>query len=130
MLNVENNPWVFVHQDHPVIAILRHNAGMIGCKIDDQPKIDQEWFKVTRQVLNACCQTIRSKVLRHVTSNDLNLLQVQIKRLNSENWDDMNDLGAILTASVVSKEDAEKFLTTPYTYMARLQVEYEIQTPS
>ena len=46
ILNVENNPWVFVHQDHPAIALLRHNAALIGCRIDDQPKIDMEWFKV------------------------------------------------------------------------------------
>lgn len=130
VLNVENNPWVFVHQDHPVIAVLRHNEGLIGCKIDSQPKIDQEWFKVTRQVLNACCQTLRAKVLNKVTSNDLNLLQVQIKRLNAENWDDMNDLAVALSSASLGKEDAEKFLTTPYTYMARIQIKYEIQTPS
>ena len=98
VLNVENNPWVFVHQDHPAIALLRHNAALIGCRIDDQPKIDMEWFKVTlffllcflyllmdlvflqvtRQVLNACCQTIRAKVLSKVSSNDLNLFQVKL----------------------------------------------------
>ena len=128
VLNVENNPWVFVHQDHPVIALLRHNATLIGCKIDDQPKIDLEWFKVTRQVLNACCQTIRTKVLSKVTSNDLNLLQIQIKRINAENWDDMNDLNAALTINTVDPADAHKFLTTPFNYMARVQIKYELQS--
>jgi hypothetical protein len=128
VLHVDNNPWVFVHETHPVVALLRHNAGLIGCKIDDQPKIDQEWYKVTRQVLSACCQTLRSKVLSKVTSHDLNLFQVQIKRLNAENWDDMNDLGAV--AQCLTKEDASSFISTPYSYMARLQIKYEIQTPS
>lgn len=127
VLHVDNNPWVFVHETHPVVALLRHNAGLIGCKIDEQPKIDQEWYKVTRQVLSACCQTLRTKVLSKVTSHDLNLFQVQIKRLNAETWDDMNDLG---TAQCNTKEQAADFITTPYSYMARLQIKYEIQTPT
>ena len=128
VLHVDNNPWVFVHETHPVVALLRHNAGLIGCKIDEQPKIDQEWYKVTRQVLSACCQTLRTKVLSKVTSHDLNLFQVQIRRLNAETWDDMNDLGAV--AQCLTKEDASSFISTPYSYMARLQIKYEIQTPS
>jgi hypothetical protein len=130
VLHVDNNPWVFVHESHPVIALLRHNAGLIGCKIDEQPKIDQEWFKVTRQVLSACCQTLRTKVLSKVTSHDLNLFQVQVKRLNAEAWDDMNDLAAAQCSTSLTKEEASNFLTTPYSYMARLQIKYEIQTPS
>lgn len=126
---MENNPWVFVHQDHPIIALLRHNAQLIGCRIDDQPKIDQEWYKVTRQVLNACCQTLRAKVLKHVTSNDLNLFQVQAKRLNAESWDDMSDLQTVLhTGATPGSDDAAKFLSTPYSYMARVQIEYEVQS--
>ena len=27
-------------------------------------------------------------------------------------------------------QDGAEFLTTPYSYMARLQIKYEIQTPS
>jgi hypothetical protein len=110
-----------------VIALLRHNAGLIGCKIDEQPKIDMEWFKVTRQVLNACCQTIRTKVLSKVTSNDLNLFQLQIKRLNAENWDDVNDINTSLTKCNVEPAEAQSFLTTPYNYMARIQIKYELQ---
>ena len=119
-----------MHQDHPVIALLRHNAGLIGCQIDEQPKIDLEWFKVARQVLSACCQTLRAKVLSKITSNDLNLFQVQLKRLNAETWDDMSDLEAAMSRTTLSKEEVQSFLTTPYTYMARLQIKYEIQTPS
>jgi hypothetical protein len=43
ILEVQNCPYVFVHQDHPVIMLLRHNSNLIGCNIDDQPKIDNEW---------------------------------------------------------------------------------------
>lgn len=131
VLNVENNPWVFVHQDHPVISLLRHNSGLIGCQIDDQPKIDGQYFKVTRQVLAACCSTLRANVLNKVTSNDLSLFQVQVKRLNSEHWDEMNgDIDVAGGKPVLSKDEVEAFLTTPYAYTARIQIKYELQTPS
>jgi len=129
VLHVDNNAWVFVHETHPAIALLRHNSALIGCKIDEQPKIDHEWYKVSRQVLSACCQTLRTKVLSKVTSHDLNLFQVQIKRLNAETWDDMNDEG-VAHCIGQTKEEASKFITTPFSYMARLQIKYEIQTPS
>jgi len=131
VLNVENNPWVFVHQDHPVISLLRHNSGIIGCQIDDQPKIDEQYFKVTRQVLAACCSTLRASVLNKVTSNDLSLFQVQIKRLNSEHWDEMNnDIEVAGGKPVLNKAEAEAFLTTPYAYTARIRIKYELQAPS
>jgi hypothetical protein len=43
ILEVQGCPYVFVHQDHPVITLLRHNSNLIGCNIDEQPKIDNEW---------------------------------------------------------------------------------------
>ena len=80
-------------------------------------------------MLNACCQTIRAKVLSKVASNDLNLFQVQIKRLNADGWDDIHDLNINLQKpGISSKVEVEQFLTSPYTYMARLQVKYELQT--
>jgi hypothetical protein len=129
VLHVDNNAWVFVHETHPVIALLRHNSALIGCRIDEQPKIDNEWYKVSRQVLSACCQTLRTKVLSKVTSHDLNVFQLQVKRLNAESWDDMND-DVVAHCIGQTKEEASQFLTTPYSYMARLQIKYEIQTPS
>jgi hypothetical protein len=44
ILEVQSCPYVFVHQDHPVISLLRHNSNLIGCNIDDQQKIDNEWY--------------------------------------------------------------------------------------
>ena len=84
---------------------------------------------MTRQVLNACCQTIRAKVLSKVSSNDLNIFQGQIQRLNAEGWDDIHDLNTTLQrADVSGKDEVTHFLTSPYTYMARIQVKYELQT--
>ena len=58
VLPVKNCPYVFVHEKHPVVALLRANSDMLGSKIDDHTKIDGEWFKISRQVLGTCCQTL------------------------------------------------------------------------
>ena len=44
VLDVQACPYVFVNQDHPVTALLRLNSHLIGCNIDDQTKIDGEWY--------------------------------------------------------------------------------------
>lgn len=132
ILNVDNNSWVFVNKDHPIVSLLRHNAGLVGCNIDEQPLIDDEWFKVSRQVVGSCCHTLRTRVLNKVTSNDLNLFQVNLSPLNTDAWDDMNDLnmplqGLNVSDEATAKKQAEQFLTTPYSYMARIQIDYELQ---
>jgi len=139
VLEVNNCPYVFVNQDHPIIALLRHNASIIGCNIDEQPKIDNEWFKITRQVLSACCQTLRAKVLSKISSDDLNMYSVQLFRLNALAWDDINDANLPLQNFIQDptwcservdaerRAHVERFLSTPYSYMARVQIKYEIQ---
>lgn len=88
-----------------------------------------------------CCQALRSQVLNRVASNDLNLFHVQLFRLNAQSWDDINDVTLPLqnfvpdTTWTPERVDAERrahverFLSTPYTYTARISVKYEIQSP-
>ena len=38
--------YLFVHQMHPAIALLRANKDLLGSDIDSQQKIDNEWYKV------------------------------------------------------------------------------------
>ena len=38
--------YLFVHQTHPAIALLRANKDLLGSDIDAQQKIDNEWYKV------------------------------------------------------------------------------------
>jgi len=59
VMDVMNMPYVLVHKSHPVIDMLRSNADILGCDIDEQPMIDKQCFRVSRQVLAACCDTLR-----------------------------------------------------------------------
>lgn len=40
--------YLFVHQMHPAIALLRANKDLLGSDIDSQQKIDNEWYKVCK----------------------------------------------------------------------------------
>ena len=93
-------------------------------------------------MLAACCQALRSQVLNRVAANDLNLFQVQLHRLNATCWDDVNDVPTALQNFVADpswdpdrverekRTHLQNFLATPYNYMARIQIKYEIQPPA
>ena len=122
VLPVQGCPYVFVHEKHPVISLLRANSDLLGSKIDEHTKIDGEWFKVSKQVLGTCCQTLRSKVLSRISFNDLNLFQVQLRRTDAKEW---TDTGDILQEHIQEKEGSAIF-DRPCSFMARMELTYEI----
>lgn len=141
VIPVNNQPFVFVDCQHPVISLLRHNSHLIGCDIDTQKKIDNQYYKISKQILHSCCDTIRRKVLSKVISHDLNTLSLQIHRIDAESWEDLQD-GTIamrsfkIRANMTPEQEEEakrkhlrNFTSTPYTYMARIKIRYELATP-
>lgn len=138
VMEVNNQPFVFVNMRHPVVGLLRHNADIIGCNIDSQPVIDGEWYKLTRQVLSTCCKTLKSQVLSKIQTYDLNMLKVQATRLEANAWDDLGNGTVALqnfqpnptwtnTELDIQKEHhLQQFVTTPYQYIARIELEYKI----
>ena len=121
VLEVNGMPYVFVHERHPVISLLRSNSEIIGSKIDDHTKIDGEWFKVSKQVLSTCCQTLRAKVLSRISFNDLNALQVQLNRLDAKEW---THPGEILSEYMNGSDSS--IMDKPCSFMARIELTYEI----
>ena len=140
VMEVNNQPFVFVNMRHPVVGLLRHNADLIGCHIDSQPVIDGEWYKITRQVLSTCCSTIRAKVLNKVFTQDMNMFSVQLHRLDANAWDDLGNgtlaLSTFAPSANWTPDEHEKhkehhlrqFVTSPYQYVARLELEYKVPT--
>ena len=137
VMPVNNQPFVFVDCKHPVTSVLRHNQHLIGGDIDQMKKMG-DYHRISRQVLQTCCNLIRQRVLSKIASHDLNTLSVQIHRINSESWEDLGDgslplrnlkLKSNLTAE--EEEDAKRkhlrqFTSTPYSYMARIKIKYEL----
>jgi len=138
VMPVNNQAFVFIDCAHPVVSILRNNAHLIGCDIDQQKRIDGTWYKISKQVLQTCCKTIREKVLSKVATQDLNTLSLQIHRINADGWEDLGD-GTLAMRSLklkagISQEEEDEakrkhlrsFTSTPYSYMCRLKVKYEL----
>lgn len=121
VLEVSGMPYVFVHENHPVISLMRANSDLLGTKVDEHAKIDGEWFKVSRQVLNSCCATLQTKVLTRVACQDLNQLQVQLRRLDAKDW---TDIGEVLQEHAL--DDHDSILDKPCSFQARLELTYEI----
>ena len=138
VIDVPGQPYAFVHMEHPAIGLLRHNSESIGCDVDNMPKIDKQFFKLSRQILASCCNTLRTKVLSKMMTQDMNMFSLQLSRVGAETWDDLGDgtvpLQSFVVRSKWTPEDLERekehhlrqFVTTPYQYIARLQIEYEI----
>lgn len=150
ILEVQGCPYVFVHEKHPVIHLLRANHEILGSHIDEHTKFDGEWFKVSKQVLGTACQTIRTKILSRISFNDLNLFQVQLKRIDAKDW---TDIGEVLQEHILDREmtfgaralqqqqtdaaglgdgrglgaeEVMSILDKPCSFMARIELTYEI----
>jgi len=153
VLNVQGENFVFVSKAHPVIDLLRLNKDILNADIDTQPLIDDQWFKVTKQVMSTCCQQLKSKVLSKVGTCDLNQLSLQLSRLDGIHWVNMSEddelfskIPAHISAPAVrsqgmSAEDwnkhqmerkemfteaANSLLKQPFSFHARLQIEFEL----
>jgi hypothetical protein len=130
-MEVRNHPVVFVDVGHPVIALLRNNAELLGSNIDEQQLVQDRWHTVSKQVMTACCNTLRNKVLSRVTTMDLNAFQVQLHRLNRERWNDIG-LGEHVPGMTEAGMDEtkvqemhDKAVSQPCSFMARWKVTYK-----
>jgi hypothetical protein len=58
----DHNQSVLVHQEHPVIEFIRQNdfnPVYCPCRIDDQKKLDGEWYLLSRLLFTTCCSSLR-----------------------------------------------------------------------
>jgi|APCry1669189070_1035195.scaffolds.fasta_scaffold19356_2 hypothetical protein len=125
VLEVNNQNYVFVHENHPVISLLKANTDLLGSELRDDQRIDGEWFKVSKQVLSTCCTTLKAKVLTKIHVNNLMDLQVQLRRIDANTWDEQSDVLHEHTTMLGSN-----LIDNPYSFMARLELTYELQPQS
>ena len=92
------------------------NKHVLNADIDQQPLIDNQWFKVMKQVMSTCCNHLRKVVLNKVSTMDLNNLTLQIARLDNAKWVDystedelMLQLPANLTTMSEAPNDSDSF---------------------
>lgn len=76
VLDVPNCPFLFVHENHPVVNLLRINKHIVGVDIDDQPRMDGQWLKITKNLFDSSCDTIRNRILSKIHTQDLTNISV------------------------------------------------------
>jgi len=138
VMHVNNQAFCFIDHEHPAVSVLRYNQHLIGCDIDSQKKVDKTWFKVSRQVLKVCCDSIKEKVLSKMMTYDMNTLSLQLHRINAVGWEDLGDgtvamsnfkLKSAWTAEeeeTAKRSHLRKFTSSPYSYTARIKIRYEV----
>ena len=92
MLQVANQNYVFVHENHLVILLLKANSDLLGSEITKDKHIDGEWYKVSKTVLLTCCNTLKSKVLNKIVFNNLMDFHVSLKLLDAKEWTHDSDI--------------------------------------
>jgi len=137
VLQVSGQPYLFVSQSHPVVELLRDNAEHLNADISEQPLIDGEWYKITKQVMSTCCGTLRTKVLNKVSTRDLNNFSVQIHRIGNKDWNNITSHDELVSAipdDVMNKADNQEeiarhlqgLMKRQYSWTARLELQYEV----
>jgi hypothetical protein len=137
IMHVKNHGMCFIDVQHPAVAVLRANQHLTGIDVDAQKKLDGKYIKISQELLQTCLDTIRTKVLSQMATFDLNTLCLQLHRPDGR-WEDIGDghvasAGLKLAAGMsdeeqelAKREHMRKFVTTPYTYMARIKIKYEV----
>ena len=64
-----------MHENHPVINLLRINKSMVGVDVDEQQKMDG-YVKVTNSLFDASCDAIQNRILDKIQTHDFNNLTV------------------------------------------------------
>jgi hypothetical protein len=96
-LKVPGCPYVFVHEAHPVINLLRMNKGLLGVDIDTTEKMDGQWYKITAPLMSSSCETLRTKILSKIETKDLNSIQLQLHRIGGVDWGHVTNTDALMT---------------------------------
>jgi len=136
VLQVSGQPYLFVSQTHPVIDLLRQNAAHLNADISQQPLIDGEWYKITKQVMGTCCATLRTKVLSKVSTRDLNNFSVQIHRIGNKDWNNITANDEIISTipdNILNQNSEEaisahiqNIMKRQYSFTARIEMQYEV----
>lgn len=137
VLKLDNCQFMFVHETHPVINLLRMNKNILGTDIDTQPKMDNQWFKISNDLFQTSCDTLRNKVLNKMETANLMNLTITAVPVGKTDWDNFtnNDIMKTLVTNPSWDTDTLKqnkalheatFHNKPNTFIARIRLDYEM----
>lgn len=138
VLRIPNSQFVFVHQEHPTIHLLKTNQQTTGIEIDESTKMDGQWYKLTEPLFMSSCESIRTNILNNIATSDLTNMQVQLHRIGGVDWSHISATDTAMsfapnptwdssTRAIHMAAHEKNFTDKPATFMARIQLEYEMQ---
>ena len=138
VLPVDKSPYVFVNENHPVINLLRMNKQVLGVDVDKMTKMDGQWYKIMRALMQTSCDAIRTKILNKIATQDMTALNVQLHRVGGVDWGHVDSSDTLMSfaadpswdhATLKANLQAHEYNFTekPAVFMARIQVDYEMQ---
>lgn len=117
--------------------LLRVNKHLIGVDIDQTPKMDQQYYKITHALMQTSCDTLRTKVLNRIRTQDLSALCIQLHRIGGVEWSEVDQSDVMMAFHhnpmftqeqfhTSLKAHEAGFLDKPASFLARINIEYEM----
>ena len=132
--------YYFVHEEHPVIHMLKTSEGALGVQLTQDTMVEGHWYKVDLEAFVFCIKTIRETILHNAPATfNLNTLTVRIARPDGQKWLTFSpqvidtlvpeevrrtqDAGAIQEAKM---QGAQRYIDRPLFLTMRLAFEYAL----
>lgn len=100
--------------------------------------MDGQWLKITKNLFESSCDTIKTRILNNMDTVNLNEISVQLHRMGGQDWAQVNTAEALMSftpdptwtqqqleANIKAHEQA--FTEKPAAFMARIHLQYEMQ---
>lgn len=59
--------------------------------------MDGQWLKITRNLFDSSCDTIKSRILKNMDTVNLNEISVQLHRMGGQDWAQINTADALMS---------------------------------
>lgn len=59
--------------------------------------MDGQWLKITRNLFDSSCDTIRTRILKNMDTVNLNDISVQLHRMGGQDWAQVNTAEALMS---------------------------------
>lgn len=116
------NGFTFTPCTSPVIVVIQHNADRLGFRIEDQPVIDHQYYKIETPIVTRCLETLDQRVFQQIPFCNLSCFSVRLERSDGLAWDDPTNVECM-----AENDEIASYLRLKKNYVAiGLQLTYVI----
>lgn len=87
IMHLKGANYYFVNENHPAVRLLYQNQEALGTKIDENDKVNGEWYRIEQGVFEQCISALLKDVLNKTPEwHDLSNFTIRIKRPDNKSW--------------------------------------------